>query len=198
MKKMSFGQYLKKRLKELKIRHYQFAEMVGVSYMTAVSWTTGRVHPKAKYIPSIALILKTTEGKLYRLMGIKTKKNKRQDYLIIPVLHSRPSSFDNAGEAQDDEIILSPNLIPLPDPEQYRFFACIIEGRYFIFTPDLPAKNEDTVIVELPEQKALSLERYFELEGQIYFSHAEKGLAKGTRENVLGVVMAEVKVGGTY
>jgi transcriptional regulator with XRE-family HTH domain len=192
---MSFGQYLKKRLKELKIRHYQFAEMVGVSYMTVVTWTTGKVLPKAKYIPSIALTLKATEGKVYRMMGVKTKKNTRKDFFIIPVLHSRPSSFDNASEAQDDEIILSPNLLPLSDPEQYRFFACIIEGRYFIFTPDFPAKNEETVIVELPVQKELSMGRYFELEGQIYFSHAEKGLVKGANENVLGVVMAEVKVG---
>lgn len=189
---MSFGHYLKKRLKELNITQEELAEKVGVARSTVAQWTTDRAKPGVQYISSLAATLKITENKLYRMMGVKVKRTISEDLLVVPVINSHPPSWDDVESVQEDELIISPNLLPMPDPERYHFFACVINGSYYLFTPDIEVEHEDLVIIQLPKDSALAMMRYLNLDGNDYFNTNNVSPIKLPKENILGVLVRRV------
>jgi transcriptional regulator with XRE-family HTH domain len=167
---LSFGHYLKKRLKELNITQEELAKKVGVAHFTVAQWTTDRAKPGVQYVSLLAATLKTTENKVYLMMGVKVKRTISEDFLVVPIINSHPPSWYDVERVQEDELIISPNLLPMPDPEHYHFFACVINGSYYLFTPDIEVKHEDLVIIQLPKDNALTMMRYLYLDGSDYFN----------------------------
>lgn len=189
---MSFGKFLKKRMKELNITQEELSKKVGVARSTIAQWATGRSKPGAQFIPLLAHSFKTTEDKIYRMMGVSVKKLISEDFLVVPVINSFPNSWENVASVQEDEVIISPNLLPITNPKKYRFYTCIIEGNFYIFTPDIEIKHEDLVIIQLPESGALAMMRYLSLDGNDYFNANSISPVKLPRENVLGVLVRRV------